>query len=123
VPPEEALITPAVCEVPPAEDEPRLHGAQRVIVRPGTLAHRLYGADEAFEEFRCSNELNARYQPLFEQSALRVSGVGERGEARVVELEGAPFFLATLFLPQLTTVDQPHPVIDGFIRAAAGIAP
>ena len=100
-----------------------MHGAQRVILHPRTLAHRLYGADETFEEFRCSNELNSRYQPLFEQSALRVSGVGDRGEARIVELEGAPFFIATLFLPQLTAVDRPHPVIDGFLRAAAGLPP
>jgi CTP synthase (UTP-ammonia lyase) len=86
------------------------------------MARDLYGSDEALEEFRCSNELNARYQPLFEQSALRVSGVGERGEARIVELEGARFFIATLFLPQLTAVDQPHPIIDGFIRASTGMS-
>jgi CTP synthase (UTP-ammonia lyase) len=86
------------------------------------MARDLYGSDDAFEEFRCSNELNARYQPLFEQSTLSVSGVGERGEARIVELQGAPFFIATLFLPQLNAVDQPHPIIDGFIRASAGIA-
>jgi CTP synthase len=99
-----------------------LDGAQRVIVRADTLAHRLYGSDEAFEEFRCSNELNARYQPLFEESTLRVSGIGERGEARIVELEGARFYVATLFLPQLAAVDRPHPVIDGFMRAAGSRA-
>jgi CTP synthase (UTP-ammonia lyase) len=87
------------------------------------MARDLYGSDDAHEEFRCSNELNARYQPLFEQSALRVSGVGERGEARIVELEGAPFFVATLFLPQLTAVDQPHPIIDGFMWAVGGVTP
>lgn len=83
------------------------------------MARRLYGESEAFEEFHCSNELNARYQPLFEESALRVSGVGDRGEARIVELEGAPFFLATLFLPQLVAVNQTHPIVDGFIQAIA----
>jgi len=83
------------------------------------MARRLYGEAEAFEEFHCSNELNARYQPLFEESALRVSGVGDRGEARIVELEGAPFFMATLFLPQLVAVNQPHPIVDGFIQAIA----
>ena len=83
------------------------------------MARRLYDEPEAFEEFHCSNELNARYQPLFEESALRVSGVGDRGEARIVELEGAPFFMATLFLPQLVAVDGPHPVVDGFIAAVA----
>jgi CTP synthase (UTP-ammonia lyase) len=118
VPPEEALITPAACEVP-KEGEPRIHGRQPVHLRPGTMTRSLYDADEVFEEFHCSNELNTRYQPLFESSQLRVSGVGDRGEARIVELEGARFYIATLFLPQLTAVDKPHPVVDGFVRAVA----
>jgi len=83
------------------------------------MARRLYGEAEALEEFHCSNELNARHQPLFEASALRVSGVGDRGEARIVELVGAPFFMATLFLPQLVAVNEPHPIVDGFIAAVA----
>ena len=110
------MITPAACEVPDP-GLPRLHGKKRVILRPGTMTRSLYGATEAFEEFHCSNELNARYQPLFETSALRVSGVGDRGEARIVELEGAAFFLATLFLPQLVAVNEFHPIVDGFIQA------
>jgi len=90
-----------------------------VLLREDTIARGLYGKHEAFEDFHCSNELNARYQPIFEQSALRVSGVGDRGEARIVELEGAPFFLAALFLPQLVAVNEPHPIVDGFIAAVA----
>jgi len=103
--------------------QPRLHGTQRVLLREGTMARRLYGVTEGHEEFHCSNELNARYQPLFEESALRVSGVGDRGEARIVELEGAPFYVATLFLPQLVAVNQPHPIVDGFVRAVAAARP
>lgn len=88
------------------------------------MAHRLYGGEvEVLEDFHCSNELNARYQPLFEESALRISGVGERGEARIVELGGAVFFLATLFLPQLVAVNEPHPIVDGFVRAVAAARP
>ncbi len=93
-----------------------------MLLREGSIARRLYGVAEAFEDFHCSNELNTRYQPLFEASALRVSGVGDRGEARIVELEGAPFFVATLFLPQLVAVNEPHPIVDGFIQAIAASA-
>jgi CTP synthase (UTP-ammonia lyase) len=78
----------------------------------------VYGTDEVFEMFCCSNELNSRYQPMFEASDLQISGVGDRGEARIVELEGARFYVATLFLPQLTAVQRPHPVIDAFLTAA-----
>ena len=69
------------------------------------------------EEFHCRNELNSAYQPLFERSALKVSGWGDRGEARVVELQGSRFFLGTLFLPQLTAAEAAHPLVDGFVQA------
>ena len=115
-----ALITPAACEVPAPEDGPRLYGKQRVWLQAGSFAHRIYGTELVEEEFRCSNELDAKFQPLFERSALRVVGVGERGEARVVELqEGARFFIATLFLPQIGAAESPHPLIDAYVRAVA----
>jgi CTP synthase len=114
-----ALITPAACEIPAPEDKPRLHGKQRVWLQHGSSAHHIYGTEVVEEDFRCSNELNAKFQPLFERSALRVVGVGERGEARVVELQGARFFIATLFLPQIAAVDAPHPLIDAYVRAVA----
>lgn len=112
-----ALITPAACELP--EDGPRIHGKQKVSLEAGSLAHRIYGTELVEEEFRCSNELNAKFQPLFERSALRVVGLGDRGEARVVELQGARFFIATLFLPQIGAVDSPHPLIDAYVHAVA----
>lgn len=103
-------------------DGPRLHGKQKVRLAPGSLARRLYGKDEVAEEFHCRNELNAAFQPLFEQSALKVSGVGDRGEARVVELEGAKFFMGTLFLPQIAGAEEAHPLVDGFVRAVVSSA-
>jgi CTP synthase (UTP-ammonia lyase) len=48
--------------------------------------------------------------------ALRITGGDAEGEARVVELPGHPFFLGTLFVPQLASQpDKPHPVVSGFI--------
>jgi CTP synthase (UTP-ammonia lyase) len=134
-PPDEALITPVACAVPDP-GVPRLKGKQRVRLTPGSLAARAYGALETFSEFHCSNELNRRYQPLFEQSdpstaavaalrtGLRVSGVGDEGEARVVELAGARFFVGTLYLPQLAAAaGEGDPLIDAYVLAAAGAAP
>jgi CTP synthase (UTP-ammonia lyase) len=121
-PPDEALITPAACAVP-EPGAPRLNGKQRVRLMPDSLAERVYGGSETFAEFHCSNELNRRYQPLFERSDLRVSGVGDEGEARVVELTSAAFYVATLYLPQLAAAQgEPDPLIDAYVRAAAGVA-
>jgi len=121
-PPDEALITPAACAMP-EPGAPRLNGKQRVRLMPDSLAERVYGGSETFAEFHCSNELNRRYQPLFERSDLRVSGVGDEGEARVVELTSAAFYVATLYLPQLAAAQgEPDPLIDAYVRAAAGVA-
>ncbi len=43
----------------------------------------------------------------------------EQGEVRIVELRDHPFFVATLFLPQVTSsAGEPHPLIAAFLRAA-----
>jgi CTP synthase (UTP-ammonia lyase) len=48
-----------------------------------------------------------------------VTGTGPEGEARIVELPDHRFFIATLFLPQLSsTMERPHPLIVGYLRAA-----
>jgi len=46
------------------------------------------------------------------------------GEVRIVELDGHPFFLGTLFLPQMTSSrDEPHPVLVGLAQALSSTAP
>jgi CTP synthase (UTP-ammonia lyase) len=91
-----------------------------VHLTPGSRAARIYGATEAREEFHCSFGLDPEYQPLFEGGPLRITGHGETGEARILELTGAELYIGTLFMPQLAvTADEPHPLVDAFVRAAA----
>jgi len=117
--PETALITPAACVIPDDAAGARLTGKQRVRLTPGSLSARVYESTEIAAEFHCRNELNRRYQVLFERSDLRVVGVGDEGEARIVELAGGRFFIATLFLPQMAVLeDEPIPLIDAFVGAA-----
>jgi CTP synthase (UTP-ammonia lyase) len=41
---------------------------------------------------------------------------------RAFELADHPFFVATLFQPQLSpAADLPHPIVGGFLRACAGL--
>jgi CTP synthase (UTP-ammonia lyase) len=91
-----------------------------VTLTAGSQAARLYGATQALEEFHCSYGLDPEYQRLFDGGPLRISGHGEAGEARVVELEGAEFYIGTLFMPQIAVAaGEPHPLVDAFVRAAA----
>jgi len=93
--------------------------AHNIQIVPGTRAHRAYGVEWSVEQFRCSYGLSPRYQAAFEGSPLQVSGTDESGEVRIVELPTHRFFVATLFLPQLTSsAEKPHPLIVAYLRAA-----
>jgi CTP synthase (UTP-ammonia lyase) len=92
---------------------------QTVRLKPDTLTRRAYGRGEVVEQFTCNYGLNPDYQRDIEAGGLRVTGVGEDGEARIVELEQHPFFVASLFVPQLTSSPEaPHPLISAYLRAA-----
>jgi CTP synthase (UTP-ammonia lyase) len=51
---------------------------------------------------------------------LKLTAHDRQGSARIAELPGHPFYLGTLFLPQLaSTPGNPHPLIRAFLEAAA----
>jgi CTP synthase (UTP-ammonia lyase) len=57
---------------------------------------------------------------LYAHSALRIVGVDAAGEGRIIELPTHPFYIATLFFPQLRSVaEQPHPLIVAYLQAAS----
>lgn len=96
-------------------------GQARIVrLAPGTTTARAYGRAEATEAFRCNFGLNPEHRATILRQPLRVAGVDENGEVRVVELDGHPFFVATLYLPQLSsTPTVPHPLVVAYLRAAA----
>jgi CTP synthase (UTP-ammonia lyase) len=86
----------------------------------GTITAAAYGRNETTEQFRCSFGLNPSYRDEILKEPLRVAGADENGEARIVELAGHPFFIATLFLPQLSSSpSEPHPLVLAYLQAAA----
>jgi CTP synthase (UTP-ammonia lyase) len=97
--------------------------SQSVVIQSGTRTEEFYGKAEATEQFRCSYGLAPEYHGQITANDLQVAAVGPDGEARVLELPRNRFFLATLYLPQLSsTVGNPHPLIVAFLRAAARLA-
>ena len=94
---------------------------ETISLLPDSAARQIYGQDAVPEQFACNYGLNPLYRDVFEGSALRVAGVGPEGEVRLVELTTHPFFLATLFLPQVrSSPGEPHPLIVAYLRAAVG---
>ncbi|MDW8374006.1 MAG: gamma-glutamyl-gamma-aminobutyrate hydrolase family protein, partial [Planctomycetota bacterium] len=76
-------------------------GAQECVLRPGTLAHRLYGRERVRERHRHRYEFNNRYRAAFEERGMVVSGVSADGSlVEMIELRGHPWFLACQFHPE-----------------------
>jgi CTP synthase (UTP-ammonia lyase) len=115
------IIAPVVCPVPDRlAGAPKLSGACKLRIKPGSRLAAIYGACEIEEEYFCNFEVNPAYRERFEMAGLRLAAFDDRGELRAVELPDHPFFVATLYQPQLSsTEERPHPVIVKFVSAAS----
>ena len=89
------------------------------MVAPGTLAASIIGPGRRTERYHCAYGLNDAYLAAFVSAGLRFSGFDDSGQVRIIEVPGHPFFLATLFQPELNDGPRPHPLITAFARAAA----
>ena len=120
------VITPVACPLPGRRPgKPSMSGADRVRVLAGTRLADLCRAQDLSEEYFCNFETNAAFIPRWQAEAgLRVAARGDGGEMRAFELGDHPFFLATLFQPQLSSrSDRPHPIVEGFLRACVDLRP
>ena len=95
-------------------------GLQEQRVKPGTLAHRMYGADVVGERHRHRYEFNNRYRVQLEDAGLVISAKSmDDLLVEMVELQEHPWFLACQAHPEfLSTPRGGHPLFVGFIRAA-----
>ena len=92
---------------------------QTVKILPGSLLHRAYGRDEATEQFACNYGFNPKFQDKIKGGRLTITGVDVDGEVRAVEISDHPFYVATLFLPQISSgPGSPHPLIVAYLKAA-----
>lgn len=109
---EEYLIVPLECSLMGHEEA--------VMIVPGTLAAKISGPGRRAERYHCSYGLNQDYLETLTDAGLRFSGFDDSGHARIMELPGHPFFMGTLFQPELQgDGTQPHPIIRAFAVAAA----
>jgi CTP synthase (UTP-ammonia lyase) len=108
------LIVPLECSLVGHEEA--------VMVVPGTLAASIIGPGRRTERYHCAYGMNDSYLAQLVRAGLRFSGFDDGGQVRIVEVPAHPFFLATLFQPELNDGTRPHPLITAFARAAAGRA-
>ena len=94
-------------------------GAQRVPVKPGTLAHKIYG-DEVNERHRHRYEVNNVYVPRLEEAGLVISArTPTENLPEIMEIPDHPWFLGVQFHPEFTSTPRDgHPLFIGYVRAA-----
>jgi CTP synthase (UTP-ammonia lyase) len=76
------------------------------------------GAGPSTERFFCRFGLAGRYEPILEAHGLVISGRDDGGDARVAELPDHPFYVGSLFQPELASDPTwVHPLIAAFAQA------
>jgi ribosomal protein S18 acetylase RimI-like enzyme len=91
----------------------------RVRFAQGSRLASAYARPEAEEEYHCSYGLGARCLPHLAAGPLRATAWDEGGDVRAVELDGHPFFVATLFQPERAALrGVVPPVVAAFVAAA-----
>jgi len=96
-------------------------GAQSSDVKPGTLAHEIYGP-VVTERHRHRYEANEKYLDQLQQAGLVISAITQREKlTEMVELPRAvhPWFVGVQFHPEFkSTPWGGHPLFISFIKAA-----
>ena len=86
----------------------------RVRLTDGSLIRNAYRTPESIEEYHCSFGLNGRYRRLLESGSLCVAAIDDQHDVRAVELDGHPFFVATLFQPEMRA--DGSPLVEAFVK-------
>lgn len=105
------VIAPLACSLVEQSGEIRFE--------PGSKLAVVYGLSAAVEAYHCRYGLSERYSNRLVTGPLRGTGRDAAGEVRAVELDGHPFFIATLFQPERAALaGRRHPLVRAFVDAA-----
>ncbi|MCD6470210.1 CTP synthase [Candidatus Bathyarchaeota archaeon] len=94
-------------------------GAHKIIIKEGTLAHKLYGSTEIYERHRHRYEVNPAYIDILERHGMIFSGRSPDGRRmEILELPNRFFFFASQFHGEFKSrPGKPDPEYYGFVKA------
>jgi CTP synthase len=94
-------------------------GSQKCPVKPGSLAHQIYGL-EVNERHRHRYEVNNIYVPRLEKAGLVISArTPTENLPEIMELPNHPWFVGVQFHPEFTSTPRDgHPLFTSYINAA-----
>jgi CTP synthase (UTP-ammonia lyase) len=107
-----AVISPLECSL--------VEASGRVRLFPGSRIAAAYGAEATTEQYHCRYGLSREFRAELLTGPLRAAADDATGEVRAVELDGHPFFVATLFQPERAALDgEAAPLVNAFVKACA----
>lgn len=105
------IIVPLTCAL--------VEATGTVFFRAGSRVAEAYGSLESIEGYHCSYGINTEFREQLFAGALHITAEDAAGDVRAVELDGHPFFAATLFQPERLALNGRFPPLAAaFIRAA-----
>ncbi len=95
-------------------------GAWTARLKPGSFAHRAYGAAEISERHRHRYEFNREYEETLVAHGLEITGATPDGTyVEIIEVRDHPWFLGCQFHPEFKSRPlDPHPLFKAFAAAA-----
>ena len=95
-------------------------GAYPCVLKPDTLAHKLYGKELIYERHRHRYEVNNEMRDELVAAGLTFSGVSPDGRiAEIIEWDLHPFYIGIQSHPEfLSRPNRAHPLFAGLIQAA-----
>jgi CTP synthase len=97
-------------------------GAYPCKLKPDTIAHQAYAADQVDERHRHRWEVNPNYVDTLVQHGLVIAGTSPDDKlVEMIELPRSehPFFVATQAHPEFRSrPNNPHPLFTALLRAA-----
>lgn len=108
------IIAPLACSLLSVTDELRFETGSRL--------RSIYGRDTTREEYQCRYGFNSRYADRFDNGKMKIAARDNEGSVRAIELDGHPFFIATLFQPERAALkDHLPPLVKAFVAAIANL--
>jgi len=94
-------------------------GGQDVEIKPGTIAHKLYGSERVRERFRHRYEVDPAYIERIEAKGMIFSGKAPKFPImQVLEIQDHPYFVGAQFHPCFTSRPlKPQPLFLGLVEA------
>jgi CTP synthase (UTP-ammonia lyase) len=88
------------------------------IIEKDSLVYSIFKTGTITENYYCNFGLNPEYQQQIHKAGFTIVASDAHKEARILELNNHPFYVATLFVPQVnSSYEKPHPIVTALLIA------